>query len=459
MYKNTNEEIDLSLENEDFFRKYNRKKIVAAATLGCKVNQYDTEVVINAFRKEGYEIGDFEDYADIYIINTCTVTSLGDRKSRQMIRRARNRNPGSIIAVIGCYAQASPEEASSIEGVDLVAGTKDRTKIVEYVRNIEKERKQLVKVENIMNARDFENAGIDSYTEHTRAYIKIQEGCTQFCAYCIIPYVRGPVRSKPAPDVQEEVLRLSRAGYKEIVLTGIHLASYGRDLKNTSLTDIIHRIHDLDGIERIRLGSLEPTFISSDFVNFVIEHEKLCPHFHISLQNGCDATLKRMNRKYTTSEYRQAVELIKGKIKDASITTDVMVGFPGETDEEFSQTVEFLKGLPLSKMHIFKYSRRKGTPAAEFKNQIPAEEKEHRSKILLELSQEKSYEFERSFEGRVMPVLFEQNVKENENLMEGLTPNYIRVQCPGNNKLKGEIADVKILQALNGYVTGEILQV
>ena len=432
-------------------------KKVAFYTLGCKVNQYETEAISEIFKKNGYEIVDFEDFADIYIINTCTVTNLSDRKSRQMIRRAKKNNKDSIIVAVGCYAQVSPDEVLSIPEVNLVIGTKDKGKIIEKINFIEKGMNKVNLVEDIMKTREFEELGVEVYKERTRAYIKIQEGCNQFCSYCIIPYARGPIRSRSVEYILDEVNRLALNGYKEIVLTGIHIASYGKDIKNTSLLDIIKKVHEIEGVERIRLGSIEPTTITHEFVNEISKLEKVCPHFHISLQSGCDSTLKRMNRKYTTDEYRSAVNLLRNSIKDVAVTTDVMVGFPGETDMEFNETVKFLEEINFAAMHVFKYSQRKGTPAAEFKDQVSPQKKEERSNILLELSAKMTKEFNKKFEGRIVEVLFEQDVKDKDGVIEGLTPNYIKVLCEGESHLNGQILKVKVLEAVEDYVKGRIL--
>lgn len=433
-------------------------KKAAFYTLGCKVNQYETEALVNMFEKAGYEVVEFEDRADVYVINTCTVTNLSDRKSRQMIRRAKNMNEDSIVVVAGCYAQTSPDEVSSIPGVNLVIGTKERSKILDYVKEIEEGREKINVVGNIMTTRDFEELNIDSYKERTRAFLKIQEGCSQFCAYCIIPYARGPVRSRQPEDVVKEVRRLAEGGFKEIVLTGIHVASYGKDLKTTSLVDILRKVHEIDGIERIRLGSIEPMTITEEFISMAASLEKLCPHYHLSLQSGCDETLKRMNRKYDTEDYKRVVELLEKNIRDVSLTTDVMVGFPGETDEEFEKTCKFVEGIGFLKMHVFKYSPRKGTPAAGFASQIPPDIKERRSERLLDLSDRMAKKFNAKYLGRIMPVLFEQEVKNKEGIIEGLTANYIRVLCEGEYKHKGEIKQVELMNIQDDYVLGRILE-
>lgn len=429
---------------------------VAFYTLGCKVNQYETEAITELFEKAGYQVVDFDDKADVYVINTCTVTSMSDRKSRQAIRRAKKNNDRSVVAVVGCYAQTAPEEVGKIEGVNLIIGTKDRHKIIEYLNELKGGSSKAHYVENIMTAREFEKLDIETYKEHTRAFIKIQDGCNQYCTYCIIPYARGPIRSKPPEDVVSEAGKLAQSGFKEIVLTGIHIASYGKDLKNTSLINIIQKVHNIKGIERIRLGSIEPGTITHEFVEAAKSLQKLCPHYHISLQSGCDKTLKRMNRKYTTADYKGVVSLLKENIEDVAITTDVMVGFPGETHEEFEETLGFLEEISLAKMHVFKYSPRKGTPAATFKEQVAPSVKEERSKRLIELSDKNVTKFNENYIGRVMPVLFEQETDNDEGLIEGLTSNYIRVVCKGSRDLKGSIRDVKLIGLRDDFILGEI---
>jgi threonylcarbamoyladenosine tRNA methylthiotransferase MtaB len=432
-------------------------KKVAFYTLGCKVNQYETEAISELFEKAGYEVVGFGDMADVYIINTCTVTGLSARKSRQMIRRAKTINEDSIVVVAGCYAQTEPEEVASIPGVNLVIGTKDRGRIVDYVQEIIDGKDSINAVENIMRERQFEELKIGGFKEHTRAFVKIQEGCSQFCSYCIIPYARGPVRSRAPGDVVNEVQGIARNGFKEVVLTGIHIASYGKDLGNISLLDIVGKIHEIEGIERIRLGSIEPTTITGDFVQTARDLKKLCPHYHISLQSGCDETLKRMNRKYSISQYESAVNLLRENIDDVAITTDVMVGFPGETEEEFRQTYEFLKKIEFMRMHVFKFSPRKGTPAYSFRDQVPAREKEKRSKMVIALSEKNTMRFYNRYIEKIVPVLFEQEAPSMPGFYEGLTPNYIKVLCKGDNRLKGEIREVMLKQTKKDYILGKIV--
>lgn len=432
----------------------NFMKKVAFCTLGCKVNQYESEAVSRLFEKNSYEVVDFNEKADVYVINTCTVTGVSARKSRQMIRRAKALNNDAILVVMGCYSQTAPEEVNRISGVNLIVGTKDRDKIIEYVKEIEAGKQKINAVGNIMQERNFENLYVSEYRDRTRAYIKIQEGCTQFCSYCIIPYARGSIRSREPQDIMEEVKKLAGNGFKEVILTGIHVASYGRDLKNTSLLDIIRRVHEIEGIERIRLSSVEPGIITSEFIKVVKNLEKVCPHYHISLQSGCDETLKRMNRRYTTDEYRSMVGRLRENIDDVSLTTDIMVGFPGETDWEFEQTYEFAKEISFSKIHVFRFSPRKGTPAYSFADQISGKVKDARSNRLIELSDECAYKFHKKFIGRVVPVLFEEE-KSLPGFFEGLTPNYIRAFCKGDDSLIGEIRNMVLLEAESSFMRGK----
>ena len=431
-------------------------KKVGFYTLGCKVNQYETQAMIEMFKKSGYEIVDFEECADVYVINTCTVTSFGDKKSRQIIRRAKRNNPEAIVAVVGCYSQVSPEEVEKIDGVDIIAGTGERTKLVSLVETVDKSKK-IRSVSDIMKQREFEETGFITYSERTRAFIKIQEGCDRFCSYCIIPYARGPVRSRSKESILQEVRNLVDNGLKEVVLTGIHLTSYGKDLKNVSLIEVIEAVNKIYGIERIRLGSIDRGLITEDFILKIKESEKLCPHFHISLQSGSDSVLKRMNRKYNAKEYKTKVDMLRKGIQDVSITTDIIVGFPGETTQEFNETYKFLDEISFSKMHIFKYSPRKGTPASKYPGQIDAAIKEERSNILLELSNRKEAEFNSKYIGNAMQVLFEQESKYDENYLEGHTENFIRVAANVGRDSINQIIEVKLIRIekdlviANGY--------
>ena len=429
---------------------------VAFYTLGCKVNQYETEAMSEIFENSGYETVDFSEKADVYIINTCTVTGLSARKSRQMIRRAKIVNDQAIVAVVGCYPQTSPDEVADIRGVDIIIGTRERGRILEYIDSVRTRGGRVNAVSNIMKNNSFEELRIDRYKGRTRAFIKIQDGCSQFCSYCIIPYARGPVRSRPPEDIMAEVLKLADNGFKEVVLTGIHIASYGKDLRDVSLLDMIKGIHEVEGVSRIRLGSIEPSTITGEFAEAAGNLRKLCPHYHISLQSGCNETLKRMNRKYTAEEYGNVIKLLRDNVKDVAFTTDVMVGFPGETDEEFEKTYKFLEEISFAQMHVFKFSPRKGTPAALLAGQVEPAVREERSERVLRLSAENMLKFNQIHIGRIMTVLFEQEVKTREGFYEGLTSNYIRVLCRGNDGIKGRIVETSLIDAKDDYILGEI---
>lgn len=430
---------------------------VAFYTLGCKVNQYETEAMIEAFETEGYQTVDYEEYADVYIINTCTVTNMGDRKSRQIIRRALDSNPEAFIAVVGCYSQISPDKVIEIPGVKLVVGTNERAKIVELVEYAMDKEEKINMVSDIMEVREFEEMSIKNYKSRTRAFLKIQEGCDQYCSYCIIPYARGHIRSRRPESIIEEVKMLAENGFKEIVLTGIHVASYGRDLGDTSLIEIIEQVHQVDGIERIRMSSVEPKTLNDEFIDRLSKLDKICRHFHLSLQSGCDATLKRMNRKYTTEEYMRVVNRLREVYPEVAITTDLIVGFPGETEEEFQGTVDFVKKVDFSGMHVFKFSPREGTPAAKHSNQVLPQVKEQRSKIITEIANQSEEAFKKRFLNREMTVLFEQKVAEDSSCFEGLTDNYIRVIAETPTDIKGKILPVKLTALKEDYMEGILL--
>lgn len=428
-------------------------KKVAFYTLGCKVNQYDTEAMSEIFQDNGYIIVNNNEIADVYVINTCTVTSLSDRKSRQFIRRCKKINPDSKIIVVGCYAQTSSEEVMKIDGVNLVIGTNERNRIVELVESISTDDK-VNYVGNIMGVNEFEELSIDKVAGKTRAFLKIQEGCNQFCSYCIIPYARGPVRSRDPKKIIEEVKRLSYNGFKEIVLTGIHIASFGKDIENVSLIDVIRDIHKIEGIKRIRLSSVEPTLLSEDFVRGLSKLDKFCHHLHISLQSGSDTVLKRMNRKYDTKEYRLIVDRVRKYIPSIAITTDIIVGFPGETKDEFEETYNFVKEIGFSQIHVFKFSPRKGTPAAEFQNQVSSKVKNTRSDAIIKLGDRLMKNYRLKYLNSICEVLFEE--KDN-NMLSGLTDNYIRVAVEGTEKDIGKILKVKLKEIDKDRVLGEIL--
>lgn len=428
-------------------------KKVAFYTLGCKVNQYETEAMEELFEKRGYKIVDHNEEADIYVINTCTVTNLGDRKSRQFMRRAKKKNKESIIVAVGCYSQVAPKEVEEIEGVDIVIGTTDRNRIVDLCEEAKNNNKKINIVKEIRHHKEFEKLNIVDLKHKTRAYIKIQEGCNQFCSYCIIPYARGPIRSRALEDIVDESKRLARVGFKEIILTGIHVTSYGKDLNDLTLIDVIEEISKIKGIERIRLSSIEPTFIDEEFMQRAVRTKKLCDHFHLSLQSGSDTVLKRMNRKYTTDEYKNIVNLIREYMPNAGITTDIIVGFPGETNKEFNQTYNFVKDIHFSRIHVFKYSPRKGTPASKFKNQIHGNIKHNRSEKLINLGEELIISFNEQNMYKTLQVLFEEG---NNGYMEGYTTNYIRVKAEAGDEVKGKILPVKIMDKENDILIGKI---
>ncbi|MDY4560466.1 MAG: tRNA (N(6)-L-threonylcarbamoyladenosine(37)-C(2))-methylthiotransferase MtaB [Peptostreptococcus porci] len=430
-------------------------KKVAFYTLGCKVNQYETEAMTELFEKNGYISVNSEEYADVYVINTCTVTHMSDRKSRQYIRRMKKKNPNAIIAVVGCYSQVSPEEILDIEEVNLVMGTNDRKAIVENIDNLTVDSK-VSTVDDIMKVKDFESIEISQTNGRTRAFIKIQDGCDRYCTYCIIPYARGRIRSRKMDEIVEEIETLSRNGFKEVVLTGIHVASYGKDLRDGSnILTVLKEVHNIDGIERIRLSSVEPKLFTDEFISEICSLEKLAPHFHLSLQSGSDGVLQRMNRRYSAEEYKRIVEILRDRIPDVSITTDVIVGFPGESNEEFLETLGFLKELKLMHTHIFKYSPRKGTPASIMENQIDSQTKNFRSGVLLNLCTKNFRSFVEKFKDRELRILVEE--LDNDGYYEGLTDNYIRIKVRSEHDIRGEFVDVRISDIMDDYCIGELI--
>lgn len=424
-------------------------KTVAFCTLGCKVNQYETEAMTEMFVHSGYHIKNFEDVCDIYIINTCTVTGMSDKKSRQMIRRAKHNNPDSIVAVVGCYSQVSPEEVAKIEGVNLVIGTKERKNIVELVEKCSKD-KLITKVEDALKNREYEDIWVTTYDDRTRAYVKIEDGCTEFCTYCIIPFARGPVRSRPMDEIVKEVERLANNGFKEVVLTGIHIGSYGRDLKDASLIDVIEKVHKVEGICRIRLGSVEPRTLTEEFISRISKLKKVCDHFHISLQSGCDETLQRMNRKYSTDEYYESVKLLRSYFDNPAITTDIMVGFAGETGEEFDKSLAFMRKVGFAEAHVFAYSIRKGTKAEKMPNQVSPQNKDIRSKKMAELCNKMQREFLDNLLGKTLSVLVERNI--GDNFYEGHTSNYVKVHIKSEIDLSHQIVEVQIKEQKDGIL-------
>ncbi len=428
-------------------------KVVRFVTLGCKVNQYETNAMAQKFLEKGYQIieeitPENEDITpDICIINTCTVTNMSDRKSRQMLRRMKEKNPSTIVIAVGCYAQVAKNELEKIPEIDLVLGNNEKVEIVKYVEEYINNHINNVELDDVMYSKEFSDFGNVTYTEKTRAVIKIQDGCDRFCSYCIIPYARGRVRSRKPENIISEITQIASKGIKEVVITGIHIASYGKDfamskdskLTNYRLIDLLEEINEIQGIQRIRLGSIEPLLITVEFVERLKKLEKICHHFHLSLQSGCDETLKRMNRRYTTEQFKEIVRLLRGTYSDVNLTTDIIVGFPGETDEEFNKTYQFLKEIKFYKMHIFKYSPRKGTKAAVMPNQINGDIKEERSKKLIELSDRNEIEYNKSYIGKNVEVLFEE---EKDGMYKGHTQNYIMVYCQSKEKLDNKIIDV-----------------
>lgn len=430
------------------------EKRVAFLTLGCKVNQYETDAMQELLEAAGCTTVDFKDEADIYLINTCSVTNMADRKSRQMIHRAKKKNPDAVIVAAGCYVQAQ-EEAILEEGVaDILIGNNKKKDIVSIIENFYENEDQTSDVIDLTHEQDYESLFVTNVSGHTRAYMKIQDGCNQFCSYCIIPYTRGRIRSRKPEEVLREVRDLAANGFKEIVLTGIHLSSYGKDLGDSSLLDIIGQIHEVDGLERIRLGSLEPRIITEEFASSLVKLPKVCPHFHLSLQSGCDATLDRMNRKYTTAEYEEALNILRKYYDHPALTTDVIVGFVGETEEEFASTVEYLERINLYEMHIFKYSVRKGTKAERMKPHVQEQKKTERSNVLLEMAKRHKEDYESWYIGREEEVLVEEIVvRDGKEYYQGYTKNYVKVlisveEC--QKKLESnELVLVKIMQLLD----------
>ncbi|WXR63112.1 tRNA (N(6)-L-threonylcarbamoyladenosine(37)-C(2))-methylthiotransferase MtaB [Peptostreptococcaceae bacterium AGR-M142] len=426
---------------------------MSICTLGCKVNLYESKAIEELFVNEGYEIVSNDEFADIYIINTCTVTNMSDRKSRQFIRKSKKHNKNSILVVTGCYSQISPEEILKISEVDILIGTNEKNKIIDIISNYNGNK--ISTVDDIMKVKEFEEMTLSNLNEKTRAFIKIQDGCQQFCSYCIIPYARGPIRSRKLENIISEIKSLVEHGYKEFVLTGIHVASYGKDLKEISLIDVLKEINKIDGVKRIRMSSIEPLIMTSEFINELSKLDKICNHFHLSLQSGCDSVLKRMNRKYDTKIYKDIVLNLRAVFEDVSITTDVITGFPGETKEESEQTYEFLKDIKLAQMHVFKYSKRDGTKAAKMDNQVLPETKTKRSKSLLELNKLNEYEFRKSLIGRTLDILFEKEYEKDN--YEGLSTNYVRVSCYSKENIENEIKKVKIKDINEEYLIGELI--
>ncbi len=430
----------MSRRETDYFMKK-----VALHNLGCKVNAYETEAMQEILVKNGYEIVPFEEKADIYIVNTCTVTNMADRKSRQMLHRARKQNPEALVVAAGCYVQS---EDAIDPAVDLVVGNNRKKDIVSILEDYEAAREDQGKrasyVPSMKENTQYEELSVSNPKDHTRAFVKVQDGCNQYCAYCIIPYVRGRSRSRDMESILTEVESLAGNGYREIVLTGIHLSSYGLDL-GTDLLSLIRNVHQVDGIKRIRLGSLEPRIVTEDFAGALASLPKVCPHFHLSLQSGCDETLKRMNRHYTSAEYMEKCEILRKYFKDPALTTDVIVGFPGETDEEFAASYDFIDAVNFYETHVFKYSNRSGTKAADMKGQIPEKVKTKRSHQLIELSHKKQSAYEESLYGTTQEVLIEEEeTVDGTALQVGHTKTYVKVGVKSEESLINQLVQVKI---------------
>ncbi len=459
-------------------------KTIAFHNLGCKVNAYETDAMMEALVSAGYQIVPFESEADIYIVNTCSVTNIADRKSRQMLHRAKKLNPNAVVVAVGCYVQTGKERIEKDEAIDLAIGNNRKIEIVEILAKYLNERDQSSErrfaydlfIPDLSKPVSYEELTIKSTGKNTRAYIKVQDGCNQFCSYCIIPYARGRVRSRKKDDILTEAQGLADAGYKEIVLTGIHLCSYGLDFlkkeheekadakgeydylqqtyQNGYLLDLIHALCRIDGIERVRLGSLEPRIVTAQFAAALASEQKVCPHFHLSMQSGCDATLARMNRHYTSAEFKEKVEILRDAYADVAVTTDVIVGFPGETDEEFETTRRYLDALNLYEMHVFKYSKRQGTRAATMPGQLTEAVKAARSDALLSMEERQSRAFRERFLDRTVPVLFEEAYEEGgKRYMIGHTREYVRVAIETNEDLSNFLKDVRI----SGFLANDLM--
>ena len=415
-------------------------KKVAFVTLGCKVNQYESNAMAQKFIENNYEICNIEDNPDIIIVNTCTVTNIADRKSRQLLRKAKETNPNAVVVACGCYVQVAKDKVDNIDEIDISIGNSEKKDIVQIVENYINQNEMINEIIDVNKEKDFSEMGLVTFTEKTRATIKIQDGCNNFCTYCLIPYARGRVRSRNKENIIKEVEEIAKKGIQEIVITGIHIASYGLDFTdNYRMIDLLEDLNKIDGIKRIRLGSLEPSLITDEFTKRLSKLDKICNHFHLSLQSGCDETLKRMNRKYTTGEFRQVVDRLRKAFKDVNLTTDIIVGFPGETEEEFEKTYKFLKEIEFYKMHIFKYSPREGTPASKMSNQVDGNIKEERSQKLIELSEKNQEEYNKIYFSKPQEVLFEE---QKDGVWTGYTNNYVKVSYQSDENLENKILKI-----------------
>ncbi|WP_413380125.1 tRNA (N(6)-L-threonylcarbamoyladenosine(37)-C(2))-methylthiotransferase MtaB [Alkalihalobacillus sp. 1P02AB] len=434
---------------------------VAFHTLGCKVNHYETEAIWQLFKARDYEKVDFEKHSDVYVINTCTVTNTGDKKSRQVIRRAIRKNPDAVICVTGCYAQTSPAEIMAIPGVDIVVGTQDRVKMLDYIEQYKEERQPINGVGNIMKSRVYEELDVPSFTDRTRASLKIQEGCNNFCTFCIIPWARGLMRSRDPKEVISQANQLVEAGYKEIVLTGIHTGGYGEDLKDYSLARLLEDLEQIEGLKRIRISSIEASQLTDEVIDVIDRSEKVVRHLHIPIQSGSNTVLKRMRRKYTMEFFAERIEKLKGVLPGLAVTSDVIVGFPGETEEEFQETFDFIAKHKFSELHVFPYSKRTGTPAARMEEQVDEEVKNERVHKLIQLSDQLAKEYASHFEGDVLEMIPEEEDKDNPDsgVLIGYTDNYLKVKVNVPAEMIGKIIKIKLTKAGYPYSEGEFVRV
>ncbi|RTR35326.1 tRNA (N(6)-L-threonylcarbamoyladenosine(37)-C(2))-methylthiotransferase MtaB [Robertmurraya yapensis] len=435
---------------------------VAFHTLGCKVNHYETEAIWQLFKEQGYDRTEFESTADVYVINTCTVTNTGDKKSRQVIRRAIRKNPDAVICVTGCYAQTSPAEIMAIPGVDIVVGTQDRVKMLEYIEQYKEERQPINAVGNIMKNRVYEELDVPAFTDRTRASLKIQEGCNNFCTFCIIPWARGLMRSRDPQEVIHQAQQLVDAGYQEIVLTGIHTGGYGEDMKDYNLASLLRDLEaQVKGLKRLRISSIEASQITDEVIEVIDQSNVIVRHLHIPIQSGSNTVLKRMRRKYTMEFFAERLERLKEVLPGLAVTSDVIVGFPGETEEEFMETYNFIKEHKFSELHVFPYSKRTGTPAARMDDQVDEDVKNERVHRLIALSDQLAKEYASQFENEVLEVIPEEKFKDDpeSDLYEGYTDNYLKVVFPATEDMVGKIVKVKVTKAGYPYNEGQFVRV
>ena len=445
-----------------YMMSYEPTKTVSLHTLGCKVNHYETEAIWQLFKDQGYDRVEFDHQADVYVINTCTVTNTGDKKSRQVIRRAIRQNPDAVICVTGCYAQTSPAEIMAIPGVDIVVGTQDREKMLGYIEQYREERKPINAVRNIMKNRVYEELDVPAFTDRTRASLKIQEGCNNFCTFCIIPWARGLMRSRDPEEVIRQAQQLVDAGYLEIVLTGIHTGGYGQDFKDYNLAQLLRDMEaQVKGLKRLRISSIEASQLTDEVIEVLQNSEIVVNHLHIPIQSGSDTVLKRMRRKYTMEFFAERLEKLKIALPDLAVTSDVIVGFPGETEEEFLETYNFIRDHKFSELHVFPYSQRTGTPAARMDDQIDEDVKNERVHRLIALNDQLAKEYASRFEGEVLEVIPEERFKdgEGENLYVGYTTNYLKIIFEGKEEMIGQLTKVKITKAGYPYNQGQFVRV